>query len=254
MRKSVLEYDDVMNRQRQAFYSWRKQVLRAEGLKELTEGLVLEEVDTLIEEFAPLQAKSKDWDFSALAHTMLETFGFSVDIAEAERQTLTREMLSQKIERAVLEAYQRREQELTPDIMRHFERIVSLQIMDALWKDHLLQMDHLREGIGLRGYAQKDPKLEYQKEGHELFMQMEAVIRTDVVKTLFRAQVTTERGLSEIEEREKKAREKAALQFQHGSGEPQESKPAKRKVEKVGRNDPCPCGSGKKYKKCHGDT
>jgi len=130
--------------------------------------------------------------------------------------------------------------------MRHLESVIYLGSIDQLWKDHLLNIDHLKEGVGLRGYAQKDPLVEYKKEGFALFQLMDEQIKTDVIGKLFRVQVTRE---EQVEEMQPKAQ---PMQFLHGSQEEAPAAPLKRTDEKVGRNDPCPCGSGKKFKKCHG--
>jgi len=150
----------------------------------------------------------------------------------------------------VRQLYEQREQEFTDPVMRQIEKVVMLQTLDALWKDHLLAMDHLKEGIGLRGYGQKNPLVEYQKEGFEMFESMLAAMQQDVVEKVYAVQVRREQDVQQIQQQQQRPQK---VVMSHGA-EPIETEaaPAKREGDKVGRNDPCPCGSGKKYKRCHG--
>ena len=144
--------------------------------------------------------------------------------------------------------YSQREAGIGEPIMRHLEKVIMLQTIDTLWKEHLLAMDYLKGGIGLRGYGQKDPKQEYKKEGYQMFMDMMGRVYYDVLQKLFSVQVTREEEVAELEDQ----RQEQKIFLSRGDGPPPEKKPVKRVADKVGRNDPCPCGSGKKYKKCHG--
>ncbi len=250
VRKHLLEYDDVMNKQREVIYNQRREVLGGEGLKEQ----VLEMTDGLIEPLVDTYASDvpgSEWEWPALDDAVFKQFNMRLQLAEAEREEMTSARLGELLRERVRAAYAEREEGFTPQVMRQLEKFFMLQTIDQLWKDHLLAMDHLKEGIGLRGYGQRNPLQEYQKEGFAMFEDMIAHIHEDTVQKLFTVQVAREEELERLE-----ARRRPQQMVMSGGGATA-SRPAKqttmrREGSKVGRNDPCPCGSGKKYKRCHG--
>ena len=259
VRKHLLEYDDVMNTQREVIYNQRREVLGGETLieqvMEMTDGVVAAVVD----QRAPADTPAHAWDWAALDEAILAQFNIRLQVPEEARERMTRDALESALREATRAAHAQREASFTPPVMRQLEKFVLLQTIDQLWKEHLLNMDHLKEGIGLRGYAQKNPLQEYQKEGFEMFEEMIDRIHADAVQKVFTVQAVRSEELARLEQR----RQPAAAQMQmSGGGEaPAATRPAgaargtaSRAAEapKVGRNDPCPCGSGKKFKKCHG--
>jgi len=280
-RKHLLEYDDVNNKQRQAVYGMRRQLLEGIDQKER----VMEMVRGLVEQFLDMRCpddKHPDtWDFATLRNDILSQFGYKFDLAEFSN--LTRQEMTDLLMEHLQRKYQEKEDLVGPDVMRHTERIVMLQVIDNQWKDHLLSMDELKQGIGNRAYGQKDPLVEYKKESYDLFTAMMDRIEDETVRYLYFLQVNTGTGpvmpFPEEEEEEeeprrpdpneqqrlaakqtmedftrniqrKKEKELADLNFVGGDGSTT-ARPVNG-GQKVGRNDPCPCGSGKKYKKCHG--
>jgi preprotein translocase subunit SecA len=248
IRKHILEYDDVMNQQRKVIYEQRREILAGEDLKEEVQGLAEEMLDGMIGIYCPEDAYPESWDTTGLTDVLASKFSYrlmGIDI-----QSKTREDLRESLWEAIKKSYDEKEQEIGPEVMRHLERVFMLQAVDHQWKDHLLAMDHLKEGIGLRGYGQKDPLVEYKKEGFEMFEEMKLRIVETTVESLFRIKVAAKEQSQEIERRQR--RQVANLRFV-GAGDETSSKPVPVHVaQKVGRNDPCPCGSGLKYKKCHG--
>ena len=254
IRKHLLQYDDVMNQQRKVIYGMRREVLAGEDLRGRILGMIDQISEAIAADFFPAKknGKSKDpaWDLTALNESANLTFHAKVEIREEHLSKLnTVQDLATELAKQVEQAYFEKEKALTEPVMRDLERMVLLTTIDQLWKDHLLAMDHMREGIGLRGYAQKDPLLEYKKEGYNYFNMMYTQISYDVVRRMFEVQLQREEQLEEMAPKE------LPMTFSHGD-QPIEPVRAneERTVdgEKVGRNDPCPCGSGKKYKKCHG--
>ena len=297
-RKHLLEYDDVMNKQREAVYGVRRQLLEEADQKELIlEDYVGGILSGLLDEHAPEEKHPDQWDVKGLADKLVGQFGLNLAQAGINAAELSRHELGEAIFEKLKEEYEAKEKILSSATMRYHERMVMLSVIDGLWKDHLLAMDHLKEGIGLRGYAQRDPLVEYKRESFDIFEAMMQKFHEDTVRFLFRMQIlgpdgqpvnaapeprravppappvasaakppTLEGAPREIaiptrqasttidalekEFQRKKVRELEAAKFA-GAGDA--SKPAQRRTgEKVGRNDPCPCGSGKKYKKCHG--
>lgn len=239
IRKHLLEYDDVMNKQRSEIYSFRKEILQGENLKDRILSMADEVVDELLLIYCPAEKHMEDWDMKGLKDAVYGVFSIMTDISPANHESL-RETLVSDIKRA----YDNKEAEIGNDVMRYLEKVVMLQIIDTQWKDHLLAMDHLKEGIGLRGYGQKDPLVEYKKEAFDIFAEMSSRISTEVVRRIFKIQV---------QKRESIQKEPAKLaRFSYNRGEGSSPSQAVRRGKKVGRNDPCPCGSGKKYKKCCG--
>ncbi|MFZ5452958.1 MAG: preprotein translocase subunit SecA [Thermodesulfobacteriota bacterium] len=240
IRKHLLEYDDVMNKQREVIYAQRRQILSGENLREDILEMAEELVEDLVAEYTGHKVE-EEWDLKGLADALFRQFGF--------RPTLKEEMdgeLQDYLLEKVRERFAAREAEIGPELFAQLQQMVMLQVVDNHWKEHLLSMDHLRDGINLRGYAQQDPLREYQREGYDAFMDLIHRIKADSVGALFHLQVEPHRELPVEEER----RQAQRLSFSHGdSGSAQ---PQERQQKKVGRNDPCPCGSGKKYKKCCG--
>ncbi|MCP5464089.1 MAG: preprotein translocase subunit SecA [Deltaproteobacteria bacterium] len=241
IRKNVLEYDDVMNQQRTTIYSRRKKILAGQHLEEELTDMLDSVVSMMADQLA--QPKKSPIDLEIFDEHFFDQFGFHLELAETEWDS---ESLGQKIYDSAFEYYQNKKEQYGP-LLDQAVRFFMLQTLDDLWKDHLLTMDHLREGIGLRGYGQKDPKQEYKKEGFALFENMIFRSYQQSLEKIFKVQIQTEE--------EVKLKEKPQQDIQLSRGEaPKKNAPApiKRSTPKVGRNDDCPCGSGKKYKKCHG--
>src|SRR3954470_3627834 len=208
----------------------------------------------IVQQYAGEETNPSEWDTKALAIAVNQQFGFEL----AEEGIDTGALGSKQLEDALVEKahqkYDEKEAQITPPAMRYHERMLMLQIVDAQWKDHLLAMDHLKEGIGLRGYGQRDPLVEYKKESYELFEALMSRIEEDTLRFLFLLQPVQEEKQAEQIERQRKHAEFVMAQQQSNNGGDGAAHQAKRDSSKVGRNDPCPCGSGKKFKKCHGVT
>ncbi len=252
IRKHLLEYDDVMNKQREVVYHRRRELLSGASLK----ADVLDMCDALIEEIAGAHGNNEidpaEWDWKAIDDAFFKQFKFRPGLnAQTEfdgKPIHGSDDLSDVGTERVHQLYDQRETEFTEPVMRQIEKIVMLQTLDMLWKDHLLAMDHLKEGIGLRGYAQVNPLVEYQKEGFTMFEALMAVMQQDVVEKVFSVQVQRQQDVEQIQQ----AKPQRVVMSHGDETETQAAAPAKREADKVGRNDPCPCGSGKKYKRCHG--
>ena len=300
-RKHLLEYDDVMNKQREAVYGLRRQLLEGVDQRELIlEDYVGGALSGILDEFAPENVHPDQWNVKGLEEKLVGQFGQSLSAAGIHPKELSRHELGDMIFEKLKEDYEAKEKILSLDTMRYHERMVMLSVIDGLWKDHLLAMDHLKEGIGLRGYAQQDPLVAYKRESFDMFEAMMTRFQEDTVRFLFRMQIlgpdgkpittvpeqrravppappvasadqvgqamardtapreipiSTRQPSTTIDQLEKEFHRKkqreleAATRAGSGNG----SQPSQRRTgEKVGRNDPCPCGSGKKYKKCHG--
>jgi preprotein translocase subunit SecA len=259
IRKHLLEYDDVMNKQREVIYALRKEILSTDP-KEILLDMAYESLDGELSEIAHEDTYPEEWDIDRLDIYLNRQFGTSVkkiNDGELEFQEETRLSLEgcdrlklhDIIMATVTKDYEKKEELVDLEFFRLNERMIMLQVLDGLWRDHLLAMDHLKEGIGLRGYAQKNPLTEYKKEGFDLFSQMNQRMKEEIVQFLFKVQIV-ESG-EPVE-----AKQKPRKMVEHRGGSEKEAKPVtyKREDKKVGRNDPCPCGSGKKYKKCHGNS
>jgi preprotein translocase subunit SecA len=297
-RKHLLEYDDVMNKQREAVYGLRRQLLEGVDQRELIlEDYVGGILSGFLDEFASERVRPDQWDLKGLEAKLVDQFGLSLTAAGIKTEELTRHELGEEIFKKLTGVYEAKERVLGAETMRYHERMVMLSVIDGLWKDHLLSMDHLKEGIGLRGYAQQDPLVAYKKESYDMFEAMMAKFQEDTVRFLFRMQIVgadgqpvdaaprprrtvpkappvasaaqpltldaepreivipTRQPSTTIDELEKEFHRKKQreLAVASRSGGDDSSQPTQRRTgEKVGRNDPCPCGSGKKYKKCHG--
>ncbi|MFA5352655.1 MAG: preprotein translocase subunit SecA [Thermodesulfovibrionales bacterium] len=242
IRKHLLEYDDVMNKQRKEIYSFRKEVLQSEALSERVMELIEEEVDELLAVYCPEGVIPEEWDLKGLSDAVYGLFSVELGVGGVKEMGSLRDFILT----IVRNAYQEKEAEAGPEFMRYVEKVILLQVIDTQWKDHLLGIDHMKEGIGLRGYAQRDPLVEYKKEAFDLFADMSARIATEALMRLFKIQVKHE---------EEQPAEVMTIPTQKLVYNRTDSEAAHQPVHrdaKVGRNDPCPCGSGKKYKKCCG--
>jgi preprotein translocase subunit SecA len=249
MRKHILEYDDVMNQQRKVIYEQRRQILAGSDLKDEVIGLAEELFGGVINFYCPEGAYPETWDMTGLKDALVAKFSYHSK-SDIDPHAMPREELHDHLWEALKQSYEDKEKEIGADVMRHIEKVFMLQSVDHQWKDHLLAMDHLKEGIGLRGYGQKDPLIEYKKEGFEMFEEMKLRIVESTVENLFRIKAAAKQQSQEIERKQK--RQVANLTFV-GAGAAAASAPQPvHSGQKVGRNDPCPCGSGLKYKKCHG--
>jgi preprotein translocase subunit SecA len=256
IRKQLLEYDDVMNKQREVIYQHRRAVLAGSHLTEDIHDMMDGVVESALTVYCPPEQYPEEWDLKGLTDMMQGQFGVDItqgknDDGEALRD-LGRDALSEDLRDQVRETYKRKEQELGPELLRFLEKTFMLQVIDHHWKDHLLAMDHLRDGIGLRGYGQKDPLIEYKREGFDLFAGMMERIKSDTLDRLFHVQaVRNDPEHTAPPPPPVMTRPQAKLTLNRGE-EPVGTQTVQRNDDKVGRNDPCPCGSGKKYKKCHG--
>jgi preprotein translocase subunit SecA len=241
IRKHLLEYDDVMNKQRAEIYSFRREILLAEGLKERVLEMAEEVLDDIIFTYCPDNKYPEEWDVKGLREAIYGQFFIYPDISGNSVDEL-RESLNEQIKMA----YEEKEKDIGPDMLRHLEKIVMLQVVDSQWKDHLLNMDHLKEGIGLRGYGQRDPLVEYKKEAFEAFAEVGGRISSEVVSRLFKIQIAREDAFDRM-----LVFRPVSMHYGRG-GDGGERPTTVVKDRKIGRNDPCVCGSGKKYKKCCG--
>ena len=299
-RKHLLEYDDVMNKQREAVYGLRRRLLEGLDQKELiVEDYVPNIISDLLDEFASERVHPDEWDRKGLSTKLIEHFGFDMGAENFDTSQMNRHELGESLFEQLKGKYESKEQLIGDQAMRFHERMIMLSVLDGLWKDHLLNMDHLKEGIGLRGYAQQDPLVADKKESFELFEDMMGRFQEDTVRFLFQMRIVgpdgqpvevpmmprgevpaapavasadgfgngfqgsappqlaipTRAPSTTIDELEKEFERKKKRELEHArmAGAGDAAAPAQRRVgEKVGRNDPCPCGSGKKYKKCHG--
>jgi len=275
IRKHLLEYDDVMNQQREVIYRQRREALTSDNPRPMVEDMIGEVAEVLVARHTDPDKHPDDWDLKALDEDMAQRFGFRLDGEAAA--ALGPEGLTEAVCERALKAYAAKEAAFSAPVMRYLERIILLQSLDTFWKDHLLSMDGLKEGIGLRGYGQRDPLQEYKREGYEMFMAMVERVKEESVSNLFRVQLARQQGGQQQEQDMEEAQELAdeaveeaieqtkaleetkaqlaprrqQISYSHG-GEDASAKTVKREGKKVGRNDPCPCGSGKKYKKCCG--
>jgi preprotein translocase subunit SecA len=249
-RKHVLEYDDVMNKQREAIYGLRRQLLEGEDQKEYITRTADEIMASLVEQYASENVHPGQWELGVLSNAVKEQFGFDFEAEGIDPSALGSKALEEALIAKAHEKYDQKEAIIGAPAMRYHERMIMLQIADSHWKDHLLAMDHLKEGIGLRGYGQRDPLVEYKKESYDLFEDLMNRIDEDSLRFLFLLQPVEEQKLDEQIERKQK-RQDAILSRVGGDAESGPHQ-VKRDAPKVGRNDPCPCGSGKKFKKCHG--
>ncbi len=248
IRKHLLEYDDVMNQQREVIYKQRRQLLVEEDVSEVIKDIIRDRSEAIALDYADEHLPPDQWDFKSISDAVFENFNFRLKpFDEATLDGLDSQGLADEIFEQALAAYAAKEESIGSQYMRRLERFIMLQTVDSLWKDHLLRMDHLKEGIGLRGYAQQDPLLVYRKEGFEMFQDLVDRIKQETIQILFRIQIAEPDEVAEFEKPPERE-----LVYSGGEDQPRKKKPVRRASKKVGRNDPCPCGSGKKYKKCCG--
>jgi preprotein translocase subunit SecA len=253
IRKHLLDYDDVLNTQRDVIYKKRKEFLAGgENLKENLYDMADDIAVDIAEATLPEKINADMIDLGELKESLHAQFNIELEFDDLPLDTIKKEDVSQYIQDKVHEYYEQKEQEISSDTMRQIERYVMLQTVDYLWKDHLLNMDHLREGIGLRGYAQRNPLHEYKKEGYEMFGSLMYRLSNDVCEKLFRVQPVSESDMERLEKQRRAEQQKMVLSRGESEEAEEKKKPVRRHEKKIGRNDPCPCGSGKKYKKCHG--
>ncbi len=252
-RKHLLEYDDVMNKQREAIYQLRRDILEGKEGRDYVMGLASDIVGSLVDSHCPEKEDPADWDFAGLRTQLLAYFNLGAQEVPGDLDKMGIDGLKETLVETVEARYAEKEARHEPEVIRSFERAIMLHSVDTAWKDHLLALDHLKEGIGLRGYGQRDPLQEYKKESFELFEAMRERVENDIIERLYRYEPITEEQLAEQRRRREQV-EKPKIQLSTTPLEAQGSQKPQTVVakDKVGRNDPCPCGSGKKYKKCHG--
>jgi len=285
-RKHLLEYDDVMNKQRETIYAIRRSALEGKDQRDYVLGIAEDVARELVETYCPREQHPGQWNTTSFLAEMNSQFGIDVKAAGADPTTMNHDELAEATVEAVKNRYAEKEKQFSPDLLRWLERRIILDVVDTQWKDHLLSLDHLKEGIGLRGYGQKDPLVEFKKEAFVLFEDMMARIDNETIRYLFHVQIQQQEAppqqprpepmrqlhsaaaavasaAARAEEapaklpdfaralERKQERQQKDLQYQTGPAQAEAPKPV-RAGAKVGRNDPCPCGSGKKYKKCHG--
>jgi preprotein translocase subunit SecA len=256
-RKHLLEYDDVMNKQRESVYTLRRSILEGREGKDYILNAADEIVDFLIETYIPADQREQP-DEEKLNAELYDFFGVDLKTAGVDLSTTPPAAVKDQVIETVNQRYEQKESAIGPEMMRLHEKYILLQVIDQLWKDHLLNVDHLKEGIGLRGYGQRDPLIEYKKESFEIFQEMMEAIQDRVVKYLWKTEVVVEREGERQEDVQRVQRAmpppklKAAPMVFSGAGGTSGPAQVQRKEPKIGRNDPCWCGSGKKYKKCHG--
>ncbi|WP_429145640.1 preprotein translocase subunit SecA [Aeromonas rivipollensis] len=263
IRKNLLEFDDVANDQRKVVYEQRNELLDTNDISDTIHVIRDDVYGSVIDEYIPPQSLEEMWDVPGLEARLKSDFALDLPLQQwlAEDDKLYEEKLRERILEEATKLYAHKEELVGVDVLRNFEKAVMLQTLDGLWKEHLAAMDHLRQGIHLRGYAQKNPKQEYKRESFDLFTQMLETLKRDVVSILSRVQVQ-ERDVEAMEEQQRQQAEAAPRTYTHAAAENQladeetqaDAAPVTfvRDEQKVGRNDPCPCGSGKKYKHCHG--
>ena len=265
IRKQLLEYDDVANDQRKVIYEQRNELMAAEDISETIAAIREDVLNDLIDQYIPRQSLEEQWDIAGLTEALDREFGLRLDIQgwldsdhDLHEETLRERVLDQMVQVA-----KQKEEMAGTAVMRHFEKAVMLQVLDGLWKEHLAAMDYLRQGIHLRGYAQKNPKQEYKREAFVLFGQLLERIKHDVIALVSRVQVRAPEDVEAVEEQRRTA---VPVQYEHApmaSFNPPQDEPVTeaggetpqpfvREARKIGRNEPCPCGSGKKFKQCHG--
>ncbi|WP_333002584.1 preprotein translocase subunit SecA [Vibrio coralliilyticus] len=265
IRKQLLEYDDVANDQRKVVYELRDELMSVEDISEMIEQNRADVISAVIDEYIPPQSLEDMWDVEGLQERLKNDFDLDAPVKQwlEEDDKLYEEALREKILDTSVAVYKEKEAVVGEQVLRNFEKSVMLQTLDTLWKEHLAAMDHLRQGIHLRGYAQKNPKQEYKRESFELFEGLLDALKSDVITILSKVRVQQQEEVERMEAQRRAQAEEAArrAQAQHASAENQLSdeesnesahQPMVREERKVGRNEPCPCGSGKKYKQCHG--
>lgn len=269
IRKNLLDYDDVNNDQRKVIYQQRDELLEAESIQDTVEGIREDVFADVVARFVPPNSIDDQWDLPGLQLELASQYGIDLPLVNLHetREELSAEEIAEEVQKAVKAATVAKEAQIGAETMRMLEKHFMLNVLDQNWKEHLARMDYLRQGIHLRGYAQKQPKQEYKKEAFELFSEMLETVKREVITLLARVRIRSQEEIDAIEAEERRQAELAQqrMQFQHpssgGYGADEEAadvvgatdfegSPAA--MPKISRNDPCPCGSGKKYKHCHG--
>ncbi|MEQ1917131.1 MAG: SEC-C metal-binding domain-containing protein, partial [Gallionella sp.] len=259
MRKQILEYDDVANEQRKVIYQQRTELLESADITETISAMREGVLESAVDLHLPPGSMEEQWDAPALEKTLASDFALDVPVVLwlANEKELDLAGVGARVRETAQQLYQAKVDLVGADNMHHYERAIMLQSLDQHWREHLAALDHLRQGIHLRGYAQKNPKQEYKREAFELFASMLEAIKLEVTQVLMSVQVRSEQDVADVEA----APAPENVQYHHAdyeealanpSAEAEEAAPFVRPGEKIGRNDPCPCGSGKKYKQCHG--
>ncbi|XOV90784.1 MAG: preprotein translocase subunit SecA [Pseudomonadota bacterium] len=268
IRKQLLEYDDVANDQRQMIYAQRNELMEAEDVSETIDALWGDVISQVIDGYIPPQSLEEQWDIAGLEQALHTEFGITLPVKRwlDEDDSLHEELLRERIATEIRDEYNKKAEAIGPGI-RQFEKQIMLRILDNLWKEHLAAMDYLRQGIHLRAYAQKQPKQEYKREAFELFEELLNNVKMEVIRTLSRVRLQSEEDVAAMEAQRRQEEARARMNFNKqevsalggaspapaaGREEPPQQTPFVRQERKVGRNEPCPCGSGKKYKACHG--
>ncbi|MCP5077678.1 MAG: preprotein translocase subunit SecA, partial [Psychromonas sp.] len=262
MRKSLLDFDDVSNDQRKVVYQQRNGVMDSDEITETINDIWDDVFNDCVDQFVPQQSLTEQWDLEGLERKLKSDFLVELPVQQwlVDDANLQEETIRDNILTHAKQVYVEKKDQVGQEIIAGFEKSVMLQTIDTLWKEHLASMDHLRQGIHLRGYAQKDPKQEYKRESLEMFIEMLDNLKHDVVTILSKVQVQSKEEVEAIAEQRRLADERAKLEMQHAgalNGEQADDNndhadPFVREERKVGRNEPCPCGSGKKFKQCHG--
>ena len=255
IRKHLLEYDDVLNKQREVIYNQRRDVLLIEDIASLIEEMHTEVLQHLFETHIAPDAVVDDWDLAGLADAIFRVYVVRIPLSRADFDGQTREAVFDTLKTTLDAHYAGKQQQIDAEQWQALARWIMLQIIDKHWKDHLLSMDHLKEGIGLRGYGQKNPLNEYKREGFDLFIEMTERIKADVIEYLFKIQIAEAESppsVAQVPPTPSPAPARYVLQGASGTDTVTEPKTVRRQGAKVGRNAPCPCGSGKKYKRCCG--
>ena len=261
IRKQLLQYDDVANDQRRVIYDQRNEIMEASDIADTIVSIREDVVNQLIDVYIPAQSIEEQWDIAGLQAALEDEFSCKLNIQELldTDDSLHEDSLRELILKTISDDYAKKEILAGAEVLRHFEKSVMLQTLDSLWRDHLGAMEHLRQGIHLRGYAQKDPKQEYRREAFELFTSLLDTLKKDVVQLVTKVQVRAEEDVQAVDEQrrihqtmEYKHDDANALGEEKNDEQADKAQPFKRSDKKIGRNDPCPCGSGKKFKQCHG--
>ncbi|MEO8002991.1 MAG: SEC-C metal-binding domain-containing protein, partial [Arenimonas sp.] len=276
IRKNLLDYDDVANDQRKVIYQQRNELLEADSVKDAIDAIRDDVMSMTVRRYVPVNSIDQQWDIEGLERSLTDEFGMSLDMKNLveKSEELDDNGLLDHVLKAAEKVFVDKEEQISSDMMRHLEKHLMLNVLDQSWKEHLARMDYMRQGIHLRGYAQKQPKQEYKRESFELFSEMLDKVKQDVITLLARVRIRDEEEVTAMEnaDRQRLEAQSKDMQFQHPEtgdfgvdDEMQQAmafasqdaadlqpKTITRDADKVGRNDPCPCGSGKKYKQCHG--
>ncbi|TGU70673.1 preprotein translocase subunit SecA [Geomonas terrae] len=250
IRKHLIEYDDVMNKQREVIYTQRKEILAGNEIRKSFAGMLEETVTDVVQAFVIDRTPAREWDWQGITDTVFKLFGIHLDLTPELFDRITPVNFEDTLRSSTRDRFNQKVTEFGDELMDHLIKVIMLQVIDTQWKDHLLSIDHLKEGIGLRGYGQKDPKQEYKREAYQLFMDMMNRIRQEVVEKIFWVQIGQEEDLAQYELEQPE--QKMVFNLVEEEAEEAASKGTAKSARNAGRNDPCPCGSGKKYKKCCG--